>query len=149
MTPEINALRAGLDAVHRALFSPAHAERRKTAMRRPGEHKFTAFDDPDRQMVTIEGIVSYYYTEGEEMVRYYPDGSGYPGSPPEVEFFDPIVVSVHLCLGDHEFDVPLIHNTEQDLKDMGEAAWGLVDEDKETEAVIAYEEDMARDGPEE
>lgn len=30
--------------------------------------------------------LQYDYTPGEPMVRYYRDGSGHPGSPPEVEF---------------------------------------------------------------
>ena len=29
----------------------------------------------------------YEYTEGEKEVRYYPDGSGYPGSPPELNIW--------------------------------------------------------------
>lgn len=29
--------------------------------------------------------VEYDYSPGELMVRYYSDGSGYPGSPPEIE----------------------------------------------------------------
>lgn len=32
--------------------------------------------------------IEYYYEPGEKMVRYYPDGSGYPGSPPYIEFTD-------------------------------------------------------------
>lgn len=32
--------------------------------------------------------VSMNYIPGEKMVRYYPDGSGYPGSPPEIEILD-------------------------------------------------------------
>lgn len=35
---------------------------------------------------TLEFELEYHYTPGEPMVRYYPDGSGYPGSSPEVEF---------------------------------------------------------------
>lgn len=34
----------------------------------------------------------YRYTPGEKPVRYYPDGSGYPGSPDEIEFSDCQVV---------------------------------------------------------
>ena len=35
---------------------------------------------------SLEVQILYEYTPGEPMVRYYPDGSGYPGSPPDVEF---------------------------------------------------------------
>jgi len=38
--------------------------------------------------IEVYGInmgVDYYYDEGEDMVMYYPDGSGYPGSPPSVD----------------------------------------------------------------
>jgi hypothetical protein len=34
---------------------------------------------------SLEVEIEYAYTPGEPMVRYYPDGSGYPGSPPEAE----------------------------------------------------------------
>jgi len=33
----------------------------------------------------LEVEIEWNLTEGEPMVRYYPDGSGYPGSPPEAE----------------------------------------------------------------
>jgi len=36
--------------------------------------------------IKFEG--KYHFTPGEEMVRYYKDGSGYPGSPPEFEFYE-------------------------------------------------------------
>tara|TARA_R110001606_G_C15037853_1_gene611827 strand:- start:350 stop:595 length:246 start_codon:yes stop_codon:yes gene_type:complete len=29
--------------------------------------------------------VDYTYTPGEKQVMYYPNGDGYPGSPPEIE----------------------------------------------------------------
>jgi hypothetical protein len=43
---------------------------------------------PSSTEIEVYGIsmgVDYYYDKGEEMVMYYPDGSGYPGSPPSVE----------------------------------------------------------------
>lgn len=36
------------------------------------------------EAMTIEAQVVAWYEPGEPMVRYYPDGSGYPGSPPEM-----------------------------------------------------------------
>lgn len=36
--------------------------------------------------------VEWSYVPGEPMVRYYPDGSGYPGSPPEFDCVDHIDV---------------------------------------------------------
>lgn len=44
---------------------------------------------------SLEVEVLYEFTPGERMVMYYPDGSGYPGSPPEVEF-----VSAYVCRWD-------------------------------------------------
>lgn len=41
-----------------------------------------------------EYAVDYCFTEGEPMVKYYPDGSGYPGSDPEFEISDIQIVSV-------------------------------------------------------
>jgi hypothetical protein len=34
----------------------------------------------------IEFVVEYWFTPGEKMVRYFRDGSGHPGSPPEIEW---------------------------------------------------------------
>lgn len=36
-------------------------------------------------MLEVVAEVRLHYTPGEPMVRYYPDGSGYPGSPPTLE----------------------------------------------------------------
>ena len=33
-------------------------------------------------------IENVSYTKAEPMVRYYPDGSGYPGSPAEVDYLE-------------------------------------------------------------
>lgn len=33
----------------------------------------------------VKFIVDYYYDKGEPMVMYYADGSGHPGSAPDVE----------------------------------------------------------------
>ena len=38
--------------------------------------------------IKIHGVkvnVNYYYSKGEPMVMYYPDGSGHPGEPPSAE----------------------------------------------------------------
>jgi len=37
------------------------------------------------QINDVPLFVEYYYDRGEDMVMYYPDGSGYPGSPPSAE----------------------------------------------------------------
>lgn len=37
----------------------------------------------ERFSATVE--IKYSVDPGEKMVRYYPDGSGYPGSPPSIE----------------------------------------------------------------
>jgi len=42
----------------------------------------------------------YDYEPGEPMVRYYPDGSGYPGSPAYVEIVDIYVCAIY----DHDGD---------------------------------------------
>lgn len=37
----------------------------------------------------------WHYNPGEKMVMYYPDGSGYPGSPPEFDYVE--WIEVHEC----------------------------------------------------
>jgi hypothetical protein len=44
------------------------------------------------KLVVVE--VAYDFTPGEPMVRYYPDGSGYPGSGPEIEVWAYRVISI-------------------------------------------------------
>lgn len=44
-------------------------------------------------IIEVEGI---YYPE-EPMVMYYPDGSGYPGSPSEFEIQDIKITKGNLC----------------------------------------------------
>jgi hypothetical protein len=41
---------------------------------------------------SLEVEILFEYTPGERMVMYYPDGSGYPGSPAGVEFISAYVV---------------------------------------------------------
>ncbi len=50
------------------------------------EHEDEAGESPLGVPALLEFELEYYYTPGEPMVRYYSDGSGYPGSPSEVEF---------------------------------------------------------------
>lgn len=44
--------------------------------------------------VHLEADLELDLTEGEPMVRYYPDGSGYPGSPPTCELSSVTVTEV-------------------------------------------------------
>lgn len=45
-----------------------------------------------RFFATIE--IEFEYSPGEALVRYYPDGSGYPGSPPELNIIHVAVTSL-------------------------------------------------------
>lgn len=45
----------------------------------------------------VEFVATFWYRPGEPMVRYYPDGSGYPGSPPDCEYCS---VEVHRIVGE-------------------------------------------------
>lgn len=46
------------------------------------------------EVYCLEVEVEFDATPGEPMVRYYSDGSGYPGSPPEVEVTKVTVLEV-------------------------------------------------------
>lgn len=59
-------------------------------MTRPATGTITWTDDTDEDQGNYE--ITYRVTPGEPMVRYYADGSGYPGSPDECE-----ILSVRLC----------------------------------------------------
>lgn len=50
------------------------------------EHEDEAGKSPLGVPALLGFKLDYYFTPGEAMVRYYSDGSGYPGSPAEVEF---------------------------------------------------------------
>jgi hypothetical protein len=73
----------------------------------------------DSQELAIRGTVHWKVTPGEPMVMYYPDGSGYPGSPPECEFWgviiNEIVLEGELSAGDWPSDLEL--KVEESLRD--------------------------------
>lgn len=47
----------------------------------------------------------FRYNPGEPMVRYYADGSGYPGSPAEVDCIDRVkIIECERCISGNEAD---------------------------------------------
>lgn len=53
-------------------------------------------------LAEASAVVKCYYTPGEPMVRYYPDGSGYPGCPStlDAEILDYSITHVYDDVGD-------------------------------------------------
>lgn len=49
------------------------------------DHEIEEFELPNGDFASLKLEIDYNFYPGEPMVRYYPDGSGYPGSPDEVE----------------------------------------------------------------
>jgi hypothetical protein len=78
----------------------------------------TIEDLGSRRDCGVEFEIEWELTPGEPMVRYYPDGSGYPGSPAMAE---PIGVKITAAWGDGWFCIDrgsLPHwSTERYLKD--------------------------------
>lgn len=66
----------------------------------------------DRFFATVE--IEFEFVKGEEMVRYYPDGSGYPGSDPSVSLISTRVTS----LSNESWDKTL-----EELEESGFARW--------------------------
>lgn len=66
----------------------------------------------DRFFATVE--IEFEFIEGEEMVRYYPDGSGYPGSDPSVCIISTRITS----LSNEAWDKNL-----EELEESGFADW--------------------------
>jgi len=85
-----------------------------------GTRKFNTWivlDEKTEDEVKVQ--VEYDYSQAEPMVRYYPDGSGYPGSPAMIE-----VVSVTLHSG-RELDwAKLSESTRESIE---EKCWEDVD----------------------
>ena len=52
------------------------------------------------EQLSVDVQLIYDFDPGEPMVRYYPDGSGYPGSPAYCEIVDIYVQAVYDCDGD-------------------------------------------------
>ncbi|MDB4489922.1 hypothetical protein N9045_00250 [bacterium] len=50
--------------------------------------------------IHIEADVAYDYQEGEKMVKYYSDGSGYPGSPAELEAYLDGINEINIYIGE-------------------------------------------------
>lgn len=48
-----------------------------------------------KTMLCVDVELSGHFCPGEPMVRYYPDGSGYPGSPDEFEFVSAYVTKAY------------------------------------------------------
>jgi hypothetical protein len=48
--------------------------------------------------------LGYLYIPGEEEVKYYPDGSGYPGSPEQLELYD--IKCTKVYFEDYEIENP-------------------------------------------
>jgi hypothetical protein len=73
------------------------------------------FDEEDGEnpwgveSVQCEVEIEYDFSPGEKMVRYYPNGDGYPGSPPSVDLTDFNLISV----SSPNEAITLIPNTEQ------------------------------------
>ena len=87
--------------------------------------------------------IAYKFWQGEPMVRYYPDGSGYPGSPAEFE-----LLSVHV-------DKWTVGNDARDRdyswlwEVLDQVAYGYVDDNwDEYESDLAEKESEERDGSE-
>ena len=78
----------------------------------------------------IEGLVTYdvtyEYTPGEPMVRYYADGSGYPGCPPELNVISAKQVSAVKYNGYDSIDVE--EQIETDLKIFEDYCWEDMDD---------------------
>jgi hypothetical protein len=49
------------------------------------------FEDENRE---LEFKIDYTFQPGEKMVRYYKNGSGYPGSPDEIEMYNIICTKI-------------------------------------------------------
>lgn len=91
---------------------------------------------------TVEFTIGYSCTPGEEMVRYYPDGSGYPGSPPECEW--EILEINKVDVYDANGDEAAISDTPDLQEKLKAAIYKVIDDDKIMEIVGGdYEEDDA------
>jgi len=83
---------------------------------------------------TIEVTLQVKLYPGEPMVRYYPDGSGYPGSPPEAE-----VVRV-LVDGVWAFDGHEVKLTREQLSELEEELFMYFYNNPEVWEDTAFEE---------
>lgn len=83
----------------------------------------------DRFFATVE--IEFEFTKGEEMVRYYPDGSGYPGSDASVYILSVRVTS----LSNESWDKTL-----EEMEESGFAKW------LNEEALATVEEEISGGG---
>lgn len=90
-------------------------------------------------MFNVKFTIGYSCAPGEEMVRYYPDGSGYPGSPPECEWEILSINSVDVY--DERGDEATINDTPDLQEKIKAAIYKVIDDDKIMEVVGGdYEE---------
>ncbi len=92
----------------------------------------------------IEVMIAWKLTPGEPMVCYYPDGSGYPGSPPTAETID---LKVTAAWGDGWF----VDNREDWLRGLDDYAETRIHTDlwdnacEDAFQAAAHDEDAARE----
>ena len=52
------------------------------------------YELPNEEWLTIEAELGYDYVPGEKAVRYYRDGTGYPGSPAMAHLFEIEIIEI-------------------------------------------------------
>ena len=55
---------------------------------------------------SFEFELDFVFWPGEKMVMYYPDGSGYPGSPPEIEITKVALIKTFVECDGPELNIP-------------------------------------------
>lgn len=106
-----------------------------------GIHHVTIEDLGRASSLDVE--LSYRVTPGEPMVRYCPDGSGYPGSPPECE-----LEAVHVtrwCVGTEERNRGDSWIWSWIWKDLDKIAEAIIDDDWSHYSADCLKEAAAQD----
>ena len=101
-------------------------------------------DEKGSQLWEVE--CEYAYTKGEKAVHYYRDGSGYPGSPDEVELLGFTVIRHEVFVGDPETTGKWVNQPIGADKD--KAFWNVVQADdnlREKFEELAFEDAAAAD----
>lgn len=87
----------------------------------------------------VDCVIGADYEEGEPMVRYYSDGSGYPGSPPSFEW--DIITITGFNAYNEDGDEVTLETTPELIERLKEAVRQSLDDDKVMEFMSSEMED--------
>lgn len=91
----------------------------------------------ENQELTIEGTVQFIATPGDPGCRHTRNGDGWPPTPPEVEFYNPVITGMLLSIGDADVRLSPANLPDALKNKLAEECFALANNDELTEKALA------------